>query len=81
MTIWRMRIACWIPKATDAHSQYVIINVIPVQQWLHERALMLRFTYIASLVIRKYLQTQRPCHEIIADNLSQSKLCKEIYHC
>jgi len=21
MTIWRMRIACWIPKATNTHSQ------------------------------------------------------------
>ena len=21
MTIWRMRIACWITKATDAHSE------------------------------------------------------------
>jgi len=21
MTIWRMRIACWIPKATNAHTQ------------------------------------------------------------
>ena len=21
MTIWRMRIACWIPKATDAQSE------------------------------------------------------------
>ena len=23
MTIWRMGIACWITKATDAHSEYV----------------------------------------------------------
>jgi len=21
MTIWRMRIACWIPKATNTHNQ------------------------------------------------------------
>ena len=26
MAIWRMRIAWWIPKATDTHSQYVILN-------------------------------------------------------
>jgi len=26
MTIWRMRIACCIPKATNTHSQYVIIT-------------------------------------------------------
>ena len=25
MTIWRMRIACWINKATNTHSQYVIL--------------------------------------------------------
>jgi hypothetical protein len=27
MTIWRMHIACWIPKATETHSQYVILIV------------------------------------------------------
>jgi len=25
MTIWRMRIACWIPKATNTHSQHAIL--------------------------------------------------------
>ena len=24
MTIWRMRIACWIPKATNTLSEYII---------------------------------------------------------
>ena len=33
MTIWRMRIACWIPKATDAHSEYVIRIASILQQW------------------------------------------------
>jgi len=28
MTIWRMRIACWIPKAKNTNSEYVILNVI-----------------------------------------------------
>jgi hypothetical protein len=41
MTIWRMRIACWIPKAIDTHSEYVILIDFPLQQWLHKRALML----------------------------------------
>jgi hypothetical protein len=27
MTIWRMRIACWIPKATNTHSDYVMLNL------------------------------------------------------
>ena len=29
MTTWRMRIACWIPKATDTHSDYVIFMAFP----------------------------------------------------
>ena len=29
MTIWRMRIACWIPKATNTHSRYVILIAFP----------------------------------------------------
>jgi hypothetical protein len=35
MTIWRMRIECWIPKTTNARSQYVIITHIafPLQRW------------------------------------------------
>ena len=47
MTIWRMRIACWITKATNTHSEYVIFIVFPLQELLHERASMLRYTYIA----------------------------------
>jgi hypothetical protein len=50
MTMWRMRIARWITKATDIHSEYVVLTAFPLQQWLHERASMLRYTYIASLV-------------------------------
>jgi hypothetical protein len=34
MSIWRMRIACWIPKATYTESEYVILNAFPLQQWL-----------------------------------------------
>ena len=45
MTIWRMHSSCWIPKATNTHSQYVILIAFPLQQWLHERASMLRYTY------------------------------------
>jgi hypothetical protein len=35
-TIWHTRIACWIPKATNTHSQYVILIAFPQQQWLHD---------------------------------------------
>ena len=45
-----MRFVCWITKATDTHSEYVIPTAFPRQQWLRERALILRYTYIACLV-------------------------------
>jgi hypothetical protein len=35
--IRRMRFACWITKATDTHSEYVILIAFLQQQWLHER--------------------------------------------
>ena len=50
MTIWRIRTACCIPKATNMHSKYIIITAFPLQQWLHERASTYVYTYIACLV-------------------------------
>jgi len=52
MTIWRMRIACWITKATDTHththshthslththSEYVTLIASPLLQLLHEQS-------------------------------------------
>jgi hypothetical protein len=43
----RMLFACWITKATDTHSEYVIRIAFPRQQWLRERASVLRYTCIA----------------------------------
>jgi len=51
MTIWRMRTACWKPKAKNTTSEYVTLISSARQQLLHERASMLRNTYIACLVI------------------------------
>ena len=43
----RMRFECCIPRSTNTHSEYVIFIAFSLQQWLHERALMLPYTYIA----------------------------------
>jgi hypothetical protein len=51
MTIRRMHIACWIPKATNSHSGYIIHIAFPLQQRLNERASMLRYTYTTCLGI------------------------------
>jgi hypothetical protein len=37
-----MRFACYITKATDTQSEYVIVIAFPQQQWLQEQASMLR---------------------------------------
>jgi len=45
-----MSIACWISKANDTESEYVILIAFTLQQWLHERGSMFRYTYIACFV-------------------------------
>jgi hypothetical protein len=47
--IRRMRFACWITKATDTHSEYLIVIAFALQQWLRERASMLRRTTLPDL--------------------------------
>jgi hypothetical protein len=42
-TIWLIRFAFWLPMSTNTHSQ-----VFPLQQWLHERFSLLRYTYSIS---------------------------------
>jgi len=50
MTIWRMRIACWITKTAKTHSEYEVLIRFALQQLVHERATVLRCTCIACLV-------------------------------
>jgi hypothetical protein len=40
MTIWRMRIACWILNTTNTHSEYVTLIAFLLQQWLNEHPSM-----------------------------------------
>ena len=44
-----MHVACWIPKATNTHSQYVTLIAFPLQQQLHLSASLFCYTYISSL--------------------------------
>ena len=57
--IRRMRTECWITKATDTHSEYVILIAFPRQQWLRERASVLRlYVYCLTYPITQAVQ----CH-------------------
>ena len=51
MTVWCMCIECWVSKATKTHSEYVIIVAFPLEKWLRESALMLRYKHIGCLVV------------------------------
>ena len=69
MTIWRMRILCLIPKATNTHTICLILIALPPQPWVHERASKLRYTCIASLV-SDYRNTMRN----VASSVSRTTL-------
>jgi len=47
---WRKRIASCITKATETHSEHVILTAFPLQQMLHERASMFHYMCIDFLV-------------------------------
>jgi hypothetical protein len=69
-TIRRMRFAWWITKATDTHSEYVILIAFPRQQWLCERASMLRLYVTLPLVLeyKKWNQNIRYNHSSLQDS-------------
>jgi hypothetical protein len=58
-----MRLTCRITEAADTHSEYVINIPLPRQQRLSERASVLRYTNIASVVLVKMSLRlmRRPC--------------------
>jgi hypothetical protein len=46
-----MLFPCWVTEATETHTEYVIIIAFPLQQWFHECASVLRYTYSVFLVL------------------------------
>jgi hypothetical protein len=52
--IRRMRFASWITKATDTHSEYVILIAFPRQQCFRERASILRYTTLPVLLASSF---------------------------
>ena len=41
MTIWRIRVACWLPNVTNTHSEYVMFIAFQLQKLLPKSALVL----------------------------------------
>jgi hypothetical protein len=54
--MWNIHTVCWTTKATNTHSEYIILTAFPLQEWLHEHTSMLCYTYVACLVNLKCSQ-------------------------
>jgi hypothetical protein len=85
MTVWRTRIACWIPKATNTHPHYAILIAPSPEQWLYERTSMLRNTY-STLGFRNgeaevfLVRAMRPRHWVIGTNYAIGTKCTVTPH-
>jgi len=77
MIIWLTRNACSIPKATNTLSKYIILTVLPLQQRLHDRALILRYTYIAACLVFFYALESQEDTSISSDQ--HSMFISDIY--
>jgi hypothetical protein len=83
-----MRIACRIPKVRNTHSEYVTLIAFPLQQWLNERASVLRctytalplFQYIRSYLVRHVTVTKEPPDKEFPSHLCQLKCLEEFPH-
>jgi hypothetical protein len=64
MTKWRMRIAYWIPKATNTHSEYLILVPFPQQQWLHERT-SVTLSVLSVFVLIPAIHIPKQCLQLV----------------
>jgi hypothetical protein len=54
----RLHFAWWITKATNTHSEYVILSVFAGKQWLRERASLSRSAWLPFLFKHIYIVIQ-----------------------
>jgi hypothetical protein len=67
---WGMRIASWIPKATNTHSEYVIRIDFPLHKWLKERSSVLGRGYIEARSDTTQQSGQTPDKEVQIKNIT-----------
>ena len=75
MTIWRMQIACLIPKTTNTHSEYVIPIAFPLQQWLHELVPVLCYSTLPVLfvfVLERVLFPSETCVGSVSNGMART---------
>ena len=71
--------AHWMPaKATQAHSEYVILIVFPLQQWLHESASTLRYT-CSTLTVLLMLNSALKVYNTVDYQIKVNHLAPELF--
>jgi hemerythrin len=61
--IRRMRLVCWMKKATDTQSEYVTRFAVLRKQWLREHALMLRLYVKVKVKVNFTLEQTTKAHK------------------
>ena len=72
-----MSIACWITKGTNIHSEYVTLIAFLRQAWLHERASVSLYMYIACLVY--FPNILEPCYSKHEIDIGSKLACRTTY--
>ena len=67
---WHMRFLCWIPKATDAHTEYAIIVSIPQQQCWRQHSSVSSFCVHCSVVTQFYQNDRIRGNGIVSKQLA-----------
>ena len=58
VTIWRMRIACWLPKSTKTHSEYIkhSFSIAKLVAQTHLKVTLYSYVYYLSVKLINYLE-------------------------
>jgi len=65
MTTWRMRILCWMPKATETHSEYVFL-IVSTSTMVARKGLIVTFKHMyMSWLIFQHHQKLRCVMEVV----------------
>jgi len=73
--IRRVRFACWTNKATNIHSENVILTAFPVQQWDGASNLPV-LTLLSCLGNSRYNQGE---HSVLSIGMHRTKVCTHVW--
>jgi hypothetical protein len=70
--VWRMCFACWITKAAETHSKYIILIAFPWQHWICKHASMVHYCTLPVLYMNEILPSYSQKHISIQHSHSSS---------